>query len=571
MPRIRDYADPERCRTAGRIRILLAAAVVLMILLSGRLFYIQILCHEEFSKAAVSQYGIPVKGLDTRGQIFDRNGDALTGNHYEYYYIISKNRVNHRLTEMEEKGLLSDITRSSEVYRVYRSDDYDSTLAQALKEDYDAYIFRMQSRYEKNQTAVHLIGYLNEAEEKGVSGLELFCEDRLKASGSYLSVWADATGKILPGISPQIIRSDQSVLTSNSVVTTLDKELQETCEQFLAQTGIGGACIISDCESGEILAAASAPGFDPTRLERYMTDTVSGDEKDCLVNKAIQGSYPPGSVFKLVTAAAAMESGTCSISQKFCCEGEVTVEGVTVKCSTAPEGGHGEIGMTEAMAESCNCYFAQLGKKTGYKAILQMAERLGLGNCCLLGFPGESDGNLPSASETADCDITNLSIGQGRLLATPMQINRMTAIIGSGGLKKDMQILKGSSTGISGREGERILSAETAEKLLVMMRSVMTEGTGSRVSWDGPVWGKSGTAETIWGTENVKNCWFTGFFDVESDEGDAEDGGTESSLPDVSVKAPHRYVVTVLLEKGTSGSASALPVFHGIFDYLKRG
>ena len=88
---------------------------------------------------------------------------------------------------MKEKGLLTDITRSSEVYRIYRSDTYDRSLAQTLKDDYEAYVFRLQSRYEKNQTAAHLIGYLNEAEEKGVSGLELFCEDRLKVSGSYLS------------------------------------------------------------------------------------------------------------------------------------------------------------------------------------------------------------------------------------------------------------------------------------------------------------------------------------------------------------------------------------------------
>lgn len=584
MPRIKNYADPEKCRAAGRMRILFVAAVVLILLLSGRLFYIQVFCHEEFSKAAVSQYGIPVKGLDTRGQIFDRNGEALTGNHYEYYYIISKDRVDRRLTEMKEKGLLTDITRSSEVYRIYRSDTYDSSLAQTLKDDYEAYVFRLQSRYEKNQTAAHLIGYLNEAEEKGVSGLELFCEDRLKVSGSYLSVWADAAGKILPGIPPQITQADQSIMASNSVITTLDKDLQETCEKLLAQTGTNGACIISECTSGEILAMASAPGFDPTRLEHYMTNAVSDAEKDCLVNKAIQGTYPPGSVFKLVTAAAALENGVCDIGRKFRCEGEVTVEGITVKCSTAPEGGHGELSMTEAMAKSCNCYFAKLGEKTGYKDILQMAEKLGMGNCCLPGFPGESAGNLPAVSESADCDITNLSIGQGKLLATPLQINQITATIGTGGLKTEMQILKDNSIGttggngqfrgletgeydddmLSGREGERILSEETAEKLQEVMRAVMTEGTGSHISWDRPVWGKSGTAETVWGSEYIKNCWFTGFFDVESDK---ETGSTLPNAPGQNVK---RYAVTVLLEKGISGSASALPVFRGIFDYLSK-
>ena len=307
---------------------------------------------------------------------------------------------------------------------------------------------------------------------------------------------------------------------------------------------------------------ASVPVFDPNQLSGYLTQ-----DSDCLINKSLQAAYPPGSVFKLVVAAAALENGVCTLSQEYECTGEIEAEGVTVSCSTAPEGGHGKIDMNEAMAKSCNCYFVQLGQTVGYEKILEMACRLGLGEEVLKDFPEENSGYVPDVDETVRQDISNISIGQGRLLATPLQVAQLTGIIAGGGTGSPLRLLAGEGAAPASQvvpagagpaqlgewdsAARQVISPQTASTLQNMMQCVMTQGTGSYVDWTVPVWGKSGTAEATLHGEEVKDCWFTGFCDIATAEGEKR-----------------RFVITVFVEDGVSGSATALPIFKEIVEYL---
>ena len=523
-----------------RIKTVVAIFALIMVLLAARLWYIQLVCHEEFAEAAVSQYEISIEGLDTRGMILDRNLQPLTGGTKQYYYIISKKRGSVELESLMGDMEAQQIAKESSVYYVYRTEKYNRSVNEKLKKDYGAYVFQSQSRYTDDQIACHLVGYLNKDENRGVSGLELAYQSDLADDGNILTVWADGAGNIIKGIAPSVTAGDsqQKSMRARSVVTTIDRRLQHVCEKALSKAGEGGAAVVMDSHTGEILAWASSPDFNPNDISSHLDE-----HSDCLIDKVCQGTYAPGSVFKIVTAIAALESGVCEPSQTFECTGEVTIEGVTLKCSAAEEEGHGTLDMNQAMAVSCNCYFAQLGQMTGCEEIVRTAVKLGLGESVLLDFPQEASGNIPSEDEVGPWDITNISIGQGEILVTPLQIAKMTAVVQTGGKEVNPVLELGSGS----EPGERLVSKKTAEEVALMLEDVMTSGTGAG-DWQVPVCGKTGTAEAVWEGKDVKNCWFTGYFS----------------------SGEKNYVVTVVAERGESGTYTAMPVFKAVVDFLSE-
>lgn len=532
-------------RNIKRIRRCRWVFCFLMVLLAARLFFLQISSHDELASAAVSQYEIPVIGFDTRGRILDRNYMPLTGGTYQYYYVISRQYESGQLDSMMESIDARQIAADGSAYLVYRTETFDHKLNDRLKSGYEAYVFRDQARYSREQTACHLIGYINKDQGTGVSGLELMYEDRLRAGSARLTIWADAAGNILRGISPSVNEEygTQQIMEERSLVTTIDRRIQHVCEEALSEHTSSGAALVMECETGQILAWASVPVFDPNHVEDYLEE-----ESDRLVNKVSQAAYAPGSVFKIVTAAAALESGKCDETKEFTCTGHVTVNGVTMTCMAAQEEGHGTLDMNRAMAVSCNCYFAQLGGLIGEDAILEMADSMGFGSKVLDGFPEESSGNIPDETGAGPWDVSNIAIGQGQILATPLQVAQMTSIIAGKGISVSPSVISEQETNIADKDdGQRILDEEVAGKLEKMMSLVMTEGTGAG-DWDMPVWGKTGTAQAGSVDGEVNNCWFTGYCRI----GDKT------------------YVITVMAEDGTSGAGTAMPVFGDIAGFLKR-
>lgn len=528
-----------------RVKGIALLFLILIILLAAKTAYIQIFCHERFESEASMQQEMAIEGLDTRGMILDRNLMPLTGGVKEYYYIIPESLKNKRLEEITQAMGAKQIAKDGSKYLVYKTGIFDYENGKILENDYEAYIFSTAARYSDNQLAAHFIGYLNEDEKVGVSGIEKMYQKTLCSDNSNLMIRVDAGGNILRGFSP-VIETDccndkgNGVMNSRSVVTSLDRRLQYMCEKSLSEHTTSGAAVVSRCDTGEILAWASVPSFDPDDIESYL------NRGDCLINKVSQGAYAPGSVFKVVTAAAAMENNICDDKKTFECKGTVTVNGITLGCSNAPPEGHGEIDMNEAMAVSCNCYFAQLAEEIGSENIVMQAEKMGFGRTVLDGFPEESIGNIPDVSEVGSWDVTNLAIGQGEILATPLQINNMISLIASGGKLIPARIVTGDEEHKNKQQPRQILKPETAHSIENMLASVMDMGTGS-ADWQLPVWGKTGTAEAGAGGEE-KNCWFTGYCSI----------GTE------------KYAVTVFAQNGISGSATAMPVFKEITEFLKK-
>ena len=526
-------------RNLKKIMALLGA---LALALALRLAYIQALGHEDLSAAMRAQSMISLEGSNTRGIIYDRNGAALVADEKRYVYIIKDGRFDSRAAELLQNAGAEEVSGENKGYRVYSSRHYDKDIGRRLMEEHGAYILQAASRYGEDQMAAHLIGYVNKKDSSGAAGLELMYDERLSQLNRRLYAVADVKGNILPGRGLVTASEDEEdSYVKDGIRTTIDKELQEAVEEIMGKTGNACAAVVLDAGTGGVAAMACTPDFDPNEMERHLAST--GDE---LLNKATQGEYPPGSLFKLIVAAAGLERGV-SREKTFPCKGEVRCGALTIGCSTGGEEGHGEIGLEDAMAQSCNSYFIQLGQQTGADAVMELAARFGLGEKLLDGYPQEADGHLMTEAERMGDAIGNLCIGQGETLVTPLQMAAVTNIIANDGIDRGVHLLMEETS-----EEEQVISQNTAAALQKCMESVMTRGTAQSLGLTGPdgmpeAAAKTGTAEYDTGEREGIYAWISGYAPCREPE----------------------YTITVLVEDGTSGTATAGPIFAEIVRYLE--
>lgn len=515
-----------------------AALGVALLALMGRLFYIQIIGHEALARTAGTQQSIALEGANSRGLIYDRNGTPLVGNNQEYIFIIEDQNFDGETMNALNQLRAEEIENKGSGYRVFSSEQYDKEIGERLIRNSSAYIIEAGRRYGENQKAAHILGYVNPKDQSGAAGLELMYDQELSLYQKRLSAAADVKGRILQGKGLAVSTSmDEDSYVKKGITTTLEAGIQSAAEEILRGTEKDGAIVVLKSGTGEIMAAASTPGFDPSEIETYMEG--DGDE---LVNKVTQGEYPPGSIFKIVVAAAALEQGI-EPSEAFHCAGYEVINGKKVKCQTGGEKGHGKITFEDAFAKSCNSAFIQLGQKIGAEAILDMAERMGLGHEALEGYPGEKAGNLMSLGQSSGAAIANLSIGQGETLVTPLQAARMTNLIASGGYDPGVSLVLEEE---SREESDPVLSEEITEKLRKMMARTITDGSASALKADVSMAAKTGSAESSMGGQDVVHGWITGFAPAETPE----------------------YTITVFVEDGKSGSGSAGPLFEKMVRYL---
>ena len=538
-----------------RIKIFFGIFSILSLLLAGRLWYIQLIGHKELSAAAAMQQQVAIVGLDQRGTIYDRKMKPLTGSTTEYIYLTYKDRVDEAFYEIM-RGLGAG-RRGSENsdYIIYASEQYGKEIAEKLAADYGTYIIEGAKRYEDSQSAAHVIGYVNTYDNRGISGIEYELNDILSTARGKVYGIADRNGSLLPGFS---LRYEKEGTSGSDIVLTIDSDLQAIAEEVLSESDYDGAVVILDTKSGEILAIASTPMYNPNSVKDYIDS--NGSE---LFNKCTQGEYPPVSIFKIVVTAAALENEICDENGRkidentvFYCAGKEVLAGIEIGCSTGGTEGHGKITLKDAFAYSCNCAFIQLGQLTGSENIIAMAEKMGFGEISLRDIPSVRQGNVTSAEDAAGDGIGNLSIGQGEMLATPLQIARMTNIIALQGNDIELSLLKNAEE-ITNRQSKKftqrtvrtgILSQETAEMITALMSAVTDYGTARGIDREIEAAGKTGSAENrIYGEELVHG-WFTGFFPVSDPQ----------------------YTITVFAENGRSGRTAAVPIFEKIVEKMQE-
>ena len=479
---------------------------------------------------------------ETRGGIFDTNGVPLVNNAEKKTVCTVPEQ--ELTAAMRKSGKYENFVKAAENGRFY----FESTEDTGFFENFGAArILTTYARY-KDNSAFHITGYVN-SEGDGVDGIEYYCNGILKKYGGTLSAVysADALGHIL--ITEPIEIRSENYAGKGGIQLTLDGEFQKITEEAVKNSSIErGAAVITDAFSGEILAAVSVPCVDRADMEKALND-----ENAPFVNRAIC-AYPVGSVFKVVTAAAALENGI--MPEKYYCSGKTEKSGNTFYCHN--RGGHGEIDLSKALAYSCNPYFIELSTEIGGKKILETAKELGFGKSSDLGmgFMTES-GTLPDVkSLNSDAAVGNFGFGQGKLTATPLQLAACYSAIANGGTYYEPYIIKGEidNSGnvmpFSRPAGEKVLKESTCREIANGLEMTFIDGTGeSAFSSLYEAMGKTATAQSGVYDENgceINYSWFAGVFSC----------------------ADRLITVCIVKENGASGSVDGAPIFKEIAENI---
>ncbi len=392
----------------------------------------------------------------------------------------------------------------------------------------------------------------------GKMGIEKYYDERIRGKEGVLERLVDAKGNVLK----QTVKREAA--PGNPLVLSIDADLQEMAYQLLE--GRKGAVVISKPSTGEILALVSIPGFDPNLFtDRFSPEEffiLKNNQDKPFLNRAIQGTYPPSSIFKLITASAALDADwNPNIVNR--CTGRTRVGNRIFKCW----GVHGNENLIGAIADSCDSYFYKMGISIGRDQILKFARNYGINQPTHIDLSGERRGLIPEATwfkkrhkrpwQTGD--TANISIGQGDLLATPIEINMMTASIVNEGIIYKPHLLKevlslDIKKTIWKNQPEVLrkinLSSQHFKLIKRGMRAVVDHGTASWIQkylTRVPLAGKTGTGQA--GGDQKDHAWFTAF------------------APFGYKNLDNVIAVTVVVEHGGGGSVAAAPVAAKLIDY----
>ncbi len=409
--------------------------------------------------------------------------------------------------------------------------------------------------------AAHVLGYLSEATEAdmkahpdyplgmlvGQMGIERLADRQLQGTWGGQLVEVDATGREVNdlGLKPPI--------SGESVILTLDLDLQKTAERALGNRR--GAVAVLDVKTGAVLALASSPTFDPNLFTRRISkadwERLQTQENPFL-NRALQG-YPPGSTFKVVTAMAGMQSGKFSPDSALMTYAAINLGGHLFH--EHGNSGYGVLGFRDALAFSSNTFFYQVGLATGPEAIAQWSHQLGIGTTDL-GLSGGSHGIVPTPAEKEKLfkepwyggDTVSMSIGQGLVQATPLELAVTYAAIANGGWRVKPHLLRSQTNEADTRPKKIGINLAALSVIREGLTAVVQEGTARRLN-DGSIpltAGKTGTAEVLGQRDN---SLFAGFGPV----------------------AKPQIALAVVVENGGYGAEAAVPIAHEIYKtYFKK-
>ncbi len=366
--------------------------------------------------------------------------------------------------------------------------------------------FILASSSAGNDTSSLLYDGYAENDNIGRTGVEAYYEDELHG----------LRGKRFEEITCKNTQIEKTVLErppvpGNNLYLTLDSQIQTHAEKSLG-TNLG-AIIVMDPWTGEIVAMANNPRFNPNTIDKDFSKLIRHPSKPFL-NRAIQGTLPPGSIFKVVTATAALSSSAITTQTNFECPGYIKYKNIIFKCWS--EHGHGSVTIEDAIPYSCNVFFFETAKILRGDPLYAWAKKFGIGEKTGIDLPHEKSGNLPKLATTAN--IMNVAIGQGALLTTPLQLVRLYAAIANGGTLVQPHILSKITT--SQGETVRTFNPENEQKLPIQpaiistlrtaLQDVVIRGTAKDKGLDiYKIAGKTGTAET--GRHKDNHAWFVGY------------------------------------------------------------
>ncbi|HKO34963.1 MAG TPA: penicillin-binding protein [Pyrinomonadaceae bacterium] len=496
----REASDPRR-----RAMFVALGLVAWMAIVGLRLVQLQITRHTELATRAKNQQLGTVETSPTRGLLLDRKGRELarsvdTESFYadprEIQNVNETARKISSVTELNKDELIAKISTAKEsnkkfIWLIRRLDLQRASQLDALALD-GVYSRKEPKRYYPNSTlASHVLGFVG-TDEIGLSGVEQFYNDKIRGEGGKVFMERDGSKERRVFDSYEV-----QPLPGQTVVLTIDQTIQFRTEQALfgavkRARAKSGTAIVMDPRTGEILALANAPAFDPNQPGK--------DLPEVRANWALQNIYEPGSTFKVVPYSAALEKGLVTPEDKIDCQmGEITLAGRLIHDHKP----FGVLTVSDALAQSSNVGAIKLALLAGNESMYDYARRLGFGSRTGIDLPGESAGILRPLNRWQPSSIGSIAMGQ-EIGVTPLQMAVAYSVIANGGnwvkphVLREMRSPDGSILFRAQPEVRPALRAETVEKLRSMMEGVTLRGTAKLAQVEGySAAGKTGTAQKI--------------------------------------------------------------------------
>jgi penicillin-binding protein 2 len=592
------WFENERKLPQGRLAAVSWGIVVITLVLLSGYWRIQVVDAERYIEMAernrIRSMPIPAP----RGPMLDREGRKLVDNYPGFAVLLLRDdpkEVDKYLDAVAEglgldpaelRQRLEESRGAADYKPLELKDATPSDIAFVEAHRADIPVLELHLKYHRlyprDGFMAHVAGYVGEASEREISRSkgQYAAGDVIGKAGlerQYNETLMGVDGKrraMVNSMGREVERLEQTeAIPGKPIQLTIDYDLQAIVEARMA--GEKGAVVALDPRTGEILAMTSHPAPDPnlfaTRIPPEEWKRLNEDPDKPMLNRAIQAQLAPGSVFKIMMAAAMLESKAIPETFSTFCPGHATFYGRLFRCHVYGKGGHGWTKLHTAITQSCDIFFYNVGQRLGIDRIAYYAERMGLGRTTGIDLPNEASGLVPSEAWKRRVfkerwyagETISVAIGQGALTTTPLQLAYAIGGIASGGVFRQPHLLKG----LAGLEEYRFpLSDDTTEKVTLAMYGVVNEdgGTARGSRLEGIEFsGKTGTSQLIsneglarlrgrtGGRRFTENAWFVGY-------------------------APRRnpeIVVAVLVEHGEHGSSAAAPIARDVIKayYDKKG
>lgn len=485
-----------------RIIFLFFLLFLLTMVLSLRLVWIQVVNSDEYQQKALEQRTRGLKVEPKRGIIYDRQGrelavsassETVVAIPLEIKDSVDTARRLSNILEMDYDYIYDRITRKASAVYVKRKVSEEIS-EEILKQDFDGITFTEESKrfYPKGNLASHVIGFAG-IDSQGLDGLELSYDKYLRGKPGKIEIERDAAGRYIPdGVQEFVIPQDgfDIYLTIDEVIQYIaERELDQAMNEFEIS---GGTVIIMDPRTGSILALANRPDYDLNYFANFPQKNWR--------NRAISDGFEPGSTFKIITTASALEAGVVNEYDRFVDPGHIKVSGEKINCWKY--GGHGSQSFAEVVQNSCNPGFVQVGMRLGKETFYNYIKAFGFGKDTSINLPGEAKGILSAFDAIGPVELATMSFGHG-MTTTPIQLASAVSAVANKGMLIQPKLVEEirDSNGelvekIESLKVRQVISEETADRTLKLLESVVADGTGSSAKIEGyRIGGKTGTAK----------------------------------------------------------------------------
>jgi penicillin-binding protein 2 len=568
--------------------------IVTMVVLSIRLWHLQIMQGNEMRRQSEMNRIRIKKVLAPRGVMFDKMGRVLADTRPSFNLYITPEDIRDFNETVDGLSGLMGIDREEIIDKLKAASSFPPSFPVRIKDDISmdelakaeanrVYLpgvsiqIEPKRNYPYGKMLAHALGYVSEISTEelkqkdyktyspgdyiGKYGLERMYETYLRGVDGEKRVEVDAMGREVRTLDMK------DPIPGNNMYLNINLDVQMVVEKALE--GKRGGCIAVEPKTGAVVALASRPAFDPNKFASGITKddwkAIATDKAHPLQDRVIQGRYPPGSTFKVLTALKALEDGLINTNTSFTCRGGFPFGNRVFKCWK--KGGHGTVSVHRAIVESCDVFFYNVGLKLGVDRIHSFGTSVGLGKTTGIDLPGETRGLLPSTewkkkaygTPWYEGETVSVAIGQGAVWLTPIQLVQLSSFVANEGITFKPQIVNK----IVGPDGKALKTFEPVVAADIKMKrqvfKIVKEGM------EGVVNEKSGTA---YGSriENVHMSGKTGTAQSTPDKG--RDLGDHAWFIAFAPSEDPAIAITVLIEYGGHGSSAAAPVAKAISENL---